>query len=580
MNFTEALATLQATPQGVAEFSVVLACGFTPLHLRTFLNAHLQRRMPNRRVCVTAGRYGDLAGTLESLDPASCHAVAVAIEWSDLDPRLGFRELGAWGPRTLSGILTDARQVLDRLAHALERIPNSAAVSLPTLPIPPLFHVAGWQSSQGELCLISAVAEFAERIARNPMILMLNMARLDAESPRTSRFDLKSDLATGLPYTLAHADTLGSHLARLISPPSPKKGIITDLDNTLWHGLVGEVGADGVSWDLSSHHQLHGLYQKLLACLAEEGVLIGIASKNDPANAAEALRREDLLLRPTHVFPVEVHWNLKSGSVGRILDAWNVGADSVVFVDDSQMELAEVAAAHPGIECIQFPSTDDRAGYQMLFHLRDLFGKSRLSDEDALRLDSIRSSAEFRDNTKESANYESLLAGAGAEITIDFLSGSDPRVLELVNKTNQFNLNGIRFSDGDWRKMLADPHAFAAAVSYSDRFGPLGKIAAILGRRDDARIHIHAWVMSCRAFARRIEYGCLQALFDRYATEEITFDFARTARNGPLQEFFTKLLGSSPESPLIVTRHQFVGACPPLYHQMKERSEIGMPSHG
>ena len=141
-------------------------------------------------------------------------------------------------------------------------------------------------------------------------------------------------------------------MARLLAPPAPRKGIVTDLDDTLWSGLAGEIGPEGVSWDLASHSQLHGLYQKLLAALAEEGVLIGVASKNDPAVVERTFEREDLLLRADRIFPVEAHWGAKSGSIERILRTWNISADSVVFVDDSAMELAEVAAAHPGMECL------------------------------------------------------------------------------------------------------------------------------------------------------------------------------------------------------------------------------------
>src|SRR5262249_30015243 len=154
--------------------------------------------------------------------------------------------------------------------------------------------------------------------------------------------------------------------------------------------------------------------------------------------------REDLLLRPQQVFPVEAHWNAKSGSVGRILEAWNVSADSVIFVDDSPMELAEVAAAHPGIECVLFPGNDYPAGLAMLRLLRDRCGKERVSKDDALRLESIRQGAAFREQVEGGSAPESFLEQIGAVVTFDFAAAGQPRVLELVNKTNQFNLNGRR----------------------------------------------------------------------------------------------------------------------------------------
>ena len=106
---------------------------------------------------------------------------------------------------------------------------------------------------------------------------------------------------------------------------------------------------------------------------------MAVASKNDPAVVEKAFERKDLLLRPEQVFPIEVHWNAKSGSVGRILETWNIAADSVIFVDDSPMELAEVAAAHPGIECVLFPKDDYNACLEMLRRLRDRCGKERVS---------------------------------------------------------------------------------------------------------------------------------------------------------------------------------------------------------
>jgi FkbH-like protein len=446
VKLTEALRILQNAPKNASPFHVALVCGFTPLHVQTFLAAHLQQRL-DRPVTVSTGLYGDITGTLASIKDAD--GVALPLEWADLDPRLGYRGAGDWGARALPGILSDALSMLDRVAAAVEGIRPEipAAVSLPTLPLPPLFHTAGWQASEAELELERKMAEFASRMARR--CSLANSARLAEDSPAAGRYDIKSDLLTGLPYTLPHAAAVARALARLLAPPPPKKGLITDLDDTLWRGIAGEIGPENVSWDLASHSQLHGLYQKLLAALAEEGVLIGVASKNDPAVVERAFARTDLLLRPERIFPVEAHWNAKSGSIERILRTWNIAADSVVFVDDSAMELAEAAAAHPGLECVLFPKTDYAAGYAMLRYLRDLFGKPRISEEDAIRLESIRQSAAFQQAGGTAS--EAFLQGAEAVITFDFSAAGDPRALELVNKTNQFNLNGVRYTEAEWQ---------------------------------------------------------------------------------------------------------------------------------
>src|SRR5207248_6984173 len=141
--------------------------------------------------------------------------------------------------------------------------------------------------------------------------------RLDRLSPPAERRDVQAEILFGFPYRPAHAAAVAELLTELLKTPAPKKGLITDLDDTLWAGLLGEVGADGVSWDLDHRSQLHGLYQQTLGALADAGVLIGVASKNDAARVHEAFRRRDLLLRRERVFPFEIHWGAKSESVAR-----------------------------------------------------------------------------------------------------------------------------------------------------------------------------------------------------------------------------------------------------------------------
>jgi len=573
LTITEALKITQGAPRDARPFAVTLACGFTPLHLRTFLAAYLQQALPDRRVTIGTGLYGDLLGTLEGVSEAEPpDGLAVALEWADLDARLDFRSAGAWAPSAASDIVESARATLERVAGALLRLPAGlrVALCLPTLPLPPLFHTPGWQASAAEMRLRADLQRMAAELAEAGRIAIVNAQRLEEETPASERFDLKSHLYTGWPYSMQHADRLAAQLARLLVPPAPKKGIISDLDDTLWSGIVGEVGPDAVAWDLASHAHLHGLYQKLLASLAESGTLIAAASKNDPAVVQKALERQDLLLRPGQIFPIEVHWQAKSGSVGRILETWNIAADSVIFVDDSPMELAEVAAAHPGIECVLFPKDDYNSCLAMMRLLRDRCGKEHVSADDAVRLDSIRKSAAFREQSSGGAAPESFLQQVGAVVTFDFGAGDQPRVLELVNKTNQFNLNGRRYTEADWRKLLAKSGALCLAVNYEDKFGPLGTIAVAVGHLRDGRLEIASWVMSCRAFARRIEHQTLKMLFEATGVSEIAFDFTPTARNGPLREFFASLLGEEPTSEFRLARSQFDAKCPALYHEVRE----------
>jgi FkbH-like protein len=580
VTITEALKVLRGAPQKADSFEVTLACGFTSLHLQTFIAAHLQTLLPDRRVIVLSGLFGDLANTVEKAAERQARNLAIAIEWSDLDARLGYRAASRWDTSTAGEIVTFARAACDRLAMAIERAARNCktVVSLPTLPLPPFFYTPSWQLSDSEAALADATANLGERLTRSG-IVVVNQAQLNGLSVR-ERHDLKSDLLLGIPYALTHSDVLGAWIARLLYPTPPKKGIITDLDDTLWSGLVGELGPEGVQWSLEHHSGLHALYQTLLCSLAVHGVLVGVASKNRLEEVEKTFHRADMLLRPDLVFPMEVHWNAKSASVGRILKTWNIGADAVVFVDDSAMELAEVAAAHPGIECIRFPATDYEAGAALLDRIRDLFGKPRLASEDSIRLSSIRQSAQFEAGIAGSTP-ETFLQQANGTIHLNFSKASgDARAFELVNKTNQFNLNGIRYTESDWDAGLTKADTRLMVASYEDRFGLLGKIIVTLGTVHGERFRIKTWVMSCRAFSRRIEYACLRICFERYQVREIEFEFLPTSKNAPLQEFLASLFGSTLEMPLILTRDRFEEVCPPLYHTIDATEGLDCDGQG
>ena len=577
MQFTEAIKTIREySSVDLPLCRVRLVTGFNPLHLQTFLQAHLQQRIPASRVVVSTDVYGDMTGALARVQTSTAEMCAIALEWPDLDPRLGFRQLGGWGHKELTDIVVDAQSKLVAIRKSLESLPDHfpVALSLPTLPLPPVFHTPSWQLSEAELHLRHAVDELALWAAGRPNIGLVRPQgqQMDVRSSRA--FDFKGELLAGLPYAIAHADQLAQYLAQLLAPPLPKKGLITDLDDTLWAGIAGEVGPEAVSWDLDSKTQLHGLYQQLLRALADQGVLIGVASKNDPEIVEAVFRRPDIVLPRDRVFPVEAHWNAKSESVTRILDTWNVHADSVVFVDDSSSELAEVKATHREIECIRFDGQDYAEVHSLLYLLRDLFAKQTITQEDGLRRESLRAGSVFREGAKSpGVSHEDFLRDAEAKITFDFAAAKNPRSLELVNKTNQFNLNGTRYNEAEWHGSFAASNTFAVNASYRDKYGPLGVIAVLAGQASETAVTVNTWVMSCRAFGRRIEYQCLKAILDRFLAQEIVFEFSATARNKYLQEFLESLLGERPDGPCRISRAVFLDRCPKMYHEVQIHHE-------
>ena len=393
--------------------------------METFLTAHLKRAFPDRAVRVSTGLFGDLVGNVQRITEIEPDAAVILTEWEDLDPRLGIRRPGDWGPAAYADVVERACQAVARVQSALEQIQSPVALSLPTLPFVPIGHNPGWQANLLQIRIREALAKFEAWACTKDYIRLLNTERLDRISPPGTRYDVTGHILNGFPYTLTHAAALAELLVLLIRNAPPKKGLITDLDDTLWAGVVGEVGPDQVSWDLDHRSHMHGLYQQFLSALAAEGTLIGVVSKNDAAVVERAFKREDLLLQSESVWPIQVQWSLKSEAVARILRAWNIGADSVVFVDDSPMELAEVKAAHPEIECLLFQREDYDAIYALISRLRDLFGKPAVSEEDTLRLASLKSSPLAGDTSRERMTSDYFLSEAEAEISLSFNNPPD-----------------------------------------------------------------------------------------------------------------------------------------------------------
>ena len=304
LKLVEALRFLEGSRRsGARLLRVALACGFTPLHLKTFLHAHCLARCADREVRVEEGWFGDLPGYLERLAADPPDVCAVIVEWPDLDPRLSLRSNGSWEPAALIDIAETARASAVRIRNAIARIAPATRVvlTLPGLPLPPVSFSSPLCLSPFETELQEAVASLAACCRHAPAVSVVNPQWLNANWP--ARFDVTSELAHGFPYTREYASALAEVITRIAVAGAPKKGLITDLDDTLWKGILGEAGIDGIAWDLASHSQIHAVYQRLLQSLAASGVLIAVASKNDPALVESALSRPDLLVPPSVFLP-------------------------------------------------------------------------------------------------------------------------------------------------------------------------------------------------------------------------------------------------------------------------------------
>jgi FkbH-like protein len=338
-----------------------------------------------------------------------------------------------------------------------------------------------------------------------------------------------------------------------------RKVMIADLDNTLWHGIIGEDGPEGIQIGPGTPAgEAHQRLQAYLRDLRARGVLLAVCSKNNPEDARLPFEKnEHMLLRLEDFAAFEANWNDKATNLRRIAEKLSLGLDSFVFLDDSPVEREWVRSQLPQVAVIE-------PGPTVFHYLRDLdrgrhFFATSLSKEDLARADQYRAESQ-RELLKSSAeSIEEFLAQLQLQASVAPITAANlGRVTQLANKTNQFNTTTRRYTEAQIGQLAEEEGNWAGAFHLNDRVGNYGLIGLILCRRDPAspQWEIETWLMSCRALGRQME----RFMFDRLieaaedaGIREITALYRPTGRNQLVENLyeglgFTRVPGSESDS--------------------------------
>lgn len=328
-----------------------------------------------------------------------------------------------------------------------------------------------------------------------------------------------------------------------------KKVLVTDLDNTLWGGVVGEDGAQGLKLD-GPEGEPFVEFQRYLKALKERGVLLAVSSKNDPEAAKEPFSRPEMALSLADFSAFEAGWGPKSDALRRIAAKLNVGVDALAFVDDTPMEREAIRSFLPEVAVVDLP--EDPVGYVHALDSARLFEPASVSAEDAARAAHFASEA-ARETLKASApDLEGFLKGLGMKAEAGpFCEADLERIVQLFNKTNQFNLTTRRVAEPQVRTWLADPAVFTLSARLSDRYGDYGLVACLTAREKDGALLVEDWLMSCRVLGRGLEQLCFNRLLAearRRGAKSLVGARIETPKNGLTANWYTSL-GFSPDGP-------------------------------
>lgn len=336
--------------------------------------------------------------------------------------------------------------------------------------------------------------------------------------------------------TMAHP-RLGFSLASVITSVlgESKKCLVLDFDNTLWGGVIGEVGVNGIELGPdSSRGKAFIEFQLTIKDLVSRGVLIAGCTKNEIKNALSGLNHPNSILKPEDFAVIEASWDPKPVAIRRIIETLNIGSRSLVFVDDSKIEVHAVKTEFPEIESVVLDSKFPEKYSSMVLRPR-YFESFKLTKEDFSRRGTQATPRVKKLENASTYDHMQMLKDLNAVATIGRPSSDQlERVLQLVNKTNQFNLNGIRRTPAEIKRFAGDTNSLVLVGDFKDDLTNYGLTTVIGGRFEGGSFKVEIWVMSCRTFDRYLEHAMLLALQREIATKSISsffLDFKRTARN-------------------------------------------------
>lgn len=322
-----------------------------------------------------------------------------------------------------------------------------------------------------------------------------------------------------------------------------RKVLVCDLDNTLWGGVVGDDGVEGIRLGPEVPvGQIYSEFQQYVKELKSIGVLLAVNSKNDEENAIAGLNHPDGPLKPDDFVSIKANWENKDRNMQAIANDLNLGIDSFVFIDDNPTEREIIIQSDFGVAV---PVMDKVENYIRVLDRNGFFEVTTLSSDDLSRVEMYQANAKRVQLQESVGNYDDFLKSLHMKATIRaFEPIYIQRIAQLTNKSNQFNLTTLRCSESDISNMRESENYICLYGKLEDRFGDNGVVSVIAGQIEDNQLHIRLWLMSCRVLKRGLESAMLDALVSDARVRglgRIIGYYYPTPKNGMVKDFYSRM---------------------------------------
>lgn len=322
------------------------------------------------------------------------------------------------------------------------------------------------------------------------------------------------------------------------------KCAIVDLDNTLWGGVIGDDGLEGIQIGELGQGHAFTEFQTWLKELKNRGVMLAVCSKNDEANAKEPfLRHPEMVLKLDDFSAFVANWEDKASNIRRIQKELNIGLDSMVFFDDNPFERNLVRTMLPEVEVPELP--EDPAEYTAFARMQNLFDTNSYSDEDRVRTERYLAEKSRTELSAGIDNYDDYLKALGMKaVCAPFDAFHIPRIAQLTQRSNQFNLRTVRYSEQEIEEIAANPRYITRYYTLRDRFGEHGLIAVVILEKRENELFVNEWLMSCRVLKRGMEQFIADSIV-RAAREagvaRVVGEYIPTPKNAMVKDLYASM---------------------------------------
>jgi len=471
-------------------------------------------------------------------------------------------------PRTLSPIPATAdevraereaglAQIREALAAAARHAP-SATVLLHTFALPdyaPL-GILDIKEEEGQRARLEASNQALLQIVREefPRTVLFDQERVEARHGKSRIRDERLWYMASLPFSDSFLPVMAGEYLRVIRPLKglTRKCLALDLDNTLWGGVVGEDGLEGIKiGGTTAPGNAYADFQSALEGLSRRGILLALCSKNNPADVWPVFEAHpDMILRRNHFAASRINWQDKATNLREIAKELNLGLDSLVFLDDNPAERGLVRQQCPEVMTPEMPR--DPALYARLLLGLDVFETLALTDEDQRRnqlYQEQQARAEYEKSLETASeapgDLTAYLSGLGMTVTLAPVTPFTlPRIAQLLNKTNQFNMTTRRLTEAQVQAMAQAPAEWGVySVSVADRFGDSGLTGAAVVKKGLEAWEIDSFLLSCRVLGRGVEDALLTYVLEQArgaGAARLRGLFLPTAKNSPAAGFYAR----------------------------------------